>query len=199
MALEARDHGYDDLMDLIEDLKRRKVHVASGVLDGSGEGPDAGISMAGLATVHEFGTTIDHPGGTPYVVPPKGTIGEGVLFVKKDSEHGRRAIALGNVTKPHKIVIPERAPIRKTLDEQGQKINTAAVRMCVGIVEGSETVESGLGKVGEFVSSQIRRTIQRGVEPPNAPSTIKKQGSSKPLIDDGLLLRSYTYQVREGD
>lgn len=200
MALEERDHGYDSLLELVEDLKERKVHVAIGVVgDDASDEVQEGLTMAGLAAVHEFGATIDHPGGTPYVIPPKGTIGEGVLFVKKDSEHGRRAIALGHVTKPHKIVIPERALIRKTLDEQESKINEAAVRMVTRVAEGKETVESGLGKVGEFVSSQIRRTIQRGVEPPNAPSTIRRKKSSKPLIDTGLLIRSYTYKVREGD
>ena len=163
MSLEERDHGYDDILALVEDLKRRKVHVAIGVVgdDAGKEIPDAdGLSMAGLAAVHEFGAWAG-PGRS--------------------------------------VWIPERAPIRKTLDERGAAINTAAVRMVTRVAEGKETVESGLGKVGEFVSSQIRRTIQRGVEPPNAPSTIERKKSSKPLIDEGLLIRSYTYQVREGD
>ena len=163
MALEERDYGYDSLMALVEDLKKRKVHVAIGVLgdDAGKEIPDAdGITMAGLAAVHEFGAMAGPGRKTP---------------------------------------IPERAPIRKTLDEQAEKINTAAVRMVTRVAEGKETIESGLGKVGEFVSSQIRRTIQQGVEPENAPSTIAKKKSSKPLIDTGLLIRSYTYQVREGE
>lgn len=163
MALEERDHGYDSLLELVEDLKKRKVHVAIGVVgdDAGKEIPDAdGLSMAGLAAVHEFGAWAG-PGGKTWV--------------------------------------PERAPIRKTLDEEEAKINAAAVRMVTRVAAGQETIESGLGKVGEFVSSQIRRTIQRGVEPENAPSTIARKKSSKPLIDTGLLIRSYTYQVREGE
>lgn len=198
MALEERDHGYDSLLELVEDLKERKVHVAIGVVgdDAGKEIPDAdGLSMAGLAAVQEFGATINHPGGQPYSLTD-----EGAYFLKKDSRAGQAAIAAGMVTKPHVIKIPERAPIRKTLDEQESRINEAAMRMLSRVVEGSETVESGLGKVGEFVSSQIRRTIQQGVEPPNAPSTIRKKKSSKPLIGiEGRLIRSYTYKVREGE
>jgi len=160
VTVEDRDHGYKDLLELVDDLKRRKMHVAVGVLDGSGEIPDEGISVAGLATVHEFGAWAG---------------------------------------KNRKVWVPERAPIRKTLDEAENRINVAATRVLTKAARGDISVEAALGTLGEFVTSQIRRTIQRGVEPPNAESTIARKKSSKPLIDTGLLLRSYTYQVREGE
>ena len=194
--MEDRDRGYSSLMELIQDLKEERIHVAIGVLDGSGGEvalDDNGLTVAGLATVHEFGAEIDHPGGTPYVV-----VGGRARFVKKDSPEGKKAISAGRVTGPHRIRIPERAPIRKTLDAEKERINTAAKRLLTAVVDRKISQRRALGQLGEFISSQIRRTIQRGIRPPNAPGTIRKKRSSKPLIDTGFLVRSYTYQVRTG-
>lgn len=157
--MEDRDKGYKDLQELVKDLTSSDTYVAIGVLDGSGEVPDEGITVAGLATVHEFGAWAG-PG--------------------------------------HSVWIPERAPIRKTLDEQEDKINRATTRLLSNVVAGKENIDNALDKLGLFVSSQIRRTIQIGVTPENAPSTKAKKGSSKPLVDTGLLIRSYTHQVRHG-
>jgi len=158
--MEDRDSGYSDLMALVEDLKRRDSHVAVGVLGdvgGADEVSDDGLTMAGLATVHEFGTT-----------------------------------------RPHKIEIPERAPIRKTLDRVDGNIQRIATRLLKKVVEGDLKRDQALGKLGLYIESQIRRTIQMGVDPPNASGTIRRKQSSKPLIDEGQLLNSYTHQVRQG-
>lgn len=190
------DHGMDRLQAVLRDLGRRDARVAVGVVDGSGgeEPVSEGLSMAGLAAVHEFGATINHPGGTPYTV-----VGGQARFVRKDSPEGIEAIAAGRVTGPHVIEIPERAPLRKTIDEQGGQIKAAAVRVLTDMIDGKRTLENALDTLGEFTAGQVRRTIQRGVEPANAPSTIRQKKSSKPLVDEGLMVRSYTHQVRMGE
>ena len=193
--MRERDLGYTSTMDLIRHLTASKTRVVVGVVGDDGGAEDlGGITMAGLATVHEYGATINHPGGTPYFIGDKGAV-----FLKRDSPAGVAAIAAGRVTKPHKIVIPERAPIRKTFDEQRGRIMGASARLMRQVVAGQIELPEALGKMGEFASAQIRRTIQRGVTPPLAPSTIRRKKSSKPLIDEGLLINSYTYQVREGE
>jgi hypothetical protein len=52
-----------------------------------------------------------------------------------------------------------------------------------------------LGEVGAGIVREAFPTSGYGNWQPNAPSTIAKKGSSKPLIDTGVLSRSITYDV----
>ena len=52
-----------------------------------------------------------------------------------------------------------------------------------------------LDRVGEIVRSDIVNSITNLRTPPNSEATIKRKGSSNPLIDTGLLRRSVTYKV----
>lgn len=53
-----------------------------------------------------------------------------------------------------------------------------------------------MGKLGEIVKNDIVVSITKFSTPPNAQSTIRQKGSSKPLIDTGLMRRSVTYKVK---
>jgi hypothetical protein len=53
-----------------------------------------------------------------------------------------------------------------------------------------------LQQVGEAVAGQLRQSIVDLVDPPLAPSTIKRKGHSKPLIDTGHMLNSVDYEVQ---
>lgn len=54
-----------------------------------------------------------------------------------------------------------------------------------------------VGKVGVTVSSDIKMSITKTLTPPNAKATIKKKGSSHPLIDTGLLRAAIDYKVNQ--
>lgn len=49
--------------------------------------------------------------------------------------------------------------------------------------------------VGAHVAGEIQREIVRLREPPNAPSTIARKGSSNPLVDTGVMRQSVTWRV----
>lgn len=54
--------------------------------------------------------------------------------------------------------------------------------------------------IGEAITGQLRQSIVDTNEPPNAPSTIRKKGHAKPLVDSGHMLNSVSYEVlRRGD
>lgn len=53
-----------------------------------------------------------------------------------------------------------------------------------------------MGKLGEIIRNDIAMSITKFSTPPNAQSTIEQKGSSKPLIDTGLMRRSVTYKVK---
>ena len=42
----------------------------------------------------------------------------------------------------------------------------------------------------------VQKTIKEGSFVPNAPSTIRKKGSDKPLIDTGRLRQSVNYHIK---
>lgn len=52
------------------------------------------------------------------------------------------------------------------------------------------------GLVGLTIQKRIQLSITQLTTPPNAPSTIKKKGSSNPLIDTGVLRKSVAYTIK---
>jgi HK97 gp10 family phage protein len=57
----------------------------------------------------------------------------------------------------------------------------------------AESMEKG----GAVMANAMRRTIDAGVPPPNAPSTIAQKGSSKTLFDTGLMYGEIQSEVRD--
>ncbi|CAI3933441.1 phage virion morphogenesis protein [Commensalibacter communis] len=58
-------------------------------------------------------------------------------------------------------------------------------------------IEQSLEAFGNIVAGQVKLEINNLLDPPLSPYTIKKKGSSKPLIDTGLLINSVVYQVEK--
>lgn len=85
--------------------------------------------------------------------------------------------------------IPARPYLTKAIDENTRSLENFSTKVFKKIMDGMD-LEKGLGLLGEEVVSVIRRMITTLAEPPNAPSTIKKKGSSNPLIDTGRLRAS---------
>ncbi|MDE9495734.1 hypothetical protein KKJ09_19635 [Xenorhabdus bovienii] len=93
--------------------------------------------------------------------------------------------------------IPERSFLRSTVSENKEN---AAKFLAKNIREALLTdgdKETPFALLGEKIAGEVKRKIQAGIDPPLDPKTIKRKGSSKPLIDTGQLLQSITYEVRE--
>ena len=91
--------------------------------------------------------------------------------------------------------VPERSFIRAWFDEASAE-NRAALKNALALVlRGEKTIEEALTLVGLRFVGKMQQRISKGVEPPNAASTIKAKGSSKPLIDTGQLRQSLTFLV----
>lgn len=52
--------------------------------------------------------------------------------------------------------------------------------------------------MGEHIKGQLQASIQATNSPPNAPSTVKRKGFDKPLIDTGTAWNSVDYDVSSG-
>lgn len=91
---------------LMKDLDK-KVSIRVGIIGEQAyeTHPHTDLTMAHLGAIHEFGATIQHPGGTPYTIDENGL----AHFVSKDKGEGLPK------TKPHTITIPARSFLRATL------------------------------------------------------------------------------------
>lgn len=85
--------------------------------------------------------------------------------------------------------IPPRPFFRNALKQNQKKWITFYKR---GLKQRDKNI---VGKVGVMASSDIKMSITKTLTPPNAKSTIKKKGSSHPLIDTGLLRSAIDYKV----
>ena len=90
--------------------------------------------------------------------------------------------------------IPARPFFRNTIAEkQDEWADNAA-----SILQHTDgDVGMALALIGESVKGDIVETIQNFNEPENAPSTVKKKGFNKPLIDTGDLWRAIQSEVVE--
>lgn len=102
--------------------------------------------------------------------------------------------------------IPGHIPSRPFMRSGLQRAKAGASKLLGKLLEKLDPKVTGeqlktkastiLGKVGAYVAAQIKQGIASGGFAANAPSTVARKGSSKPLIDTGLLRQSLTWQVR---
>lgn len=152
----------------------------------------AGPSILEVAVWNNYGATINHPGGTPYIIKPNGM----VEFVGLNVQGAKRLPK----TKPHKIVIPARpfmematAAIEQEWRRLQAKIMERARRTGKAV-----NVKAALELAGVMGEDKVKEMIGNGSFEPNAPSTIRKKGSSKPLEgESGALKQAPTHMVRE--
>ena len=94
--------------------------------------------------------------------------------------------------------IPPRPFLRIATDEHGGEWQDLAEK-CVGkIIEGALDENRALHLIGLQAQKDVQATIKDSSNfTPNAPATIARKGSSKPLIDTGRLRQSIRYRVEE--
>lgn len=176
------------LQDELQKLSGGNKMVLVGLPEGEGEA-DSGMTIAQIGAVHEFGAEINHPGGTSYGFKTKKDAEDGkVRFLKK----GEGFMELGE-TGPHVINIPAR-PWLQTGVEEGMKEYLEVMED--GIADGLDT-DMILEMVGVLAVGHVQQKIVDVRTPPNASSTIKKKGSSNPLVDKGVLGQSVSFLLTD--
>ncbi len=88
--------------------------------------------------------------------------------------------------------VPQRSFVRATVDARESEIQSAQARQ---IIAGKITAGTALERLGAKIQGMMQQRIAQGIEPENAPSTIERKGSSKPLVDTGQLRSAISYQV----
>jgi hypothetical protein len=91
--------------------------------------------------------------------------------------------------------IPERSFLRAGIDEGRRRLQEFAKSQAVRVLLGKIKKKNALKLLGLKAEEGVIRKIDKGPFKPNAPATIKKKGSSKPLIDTGRLRQAITSRV----
>lgn len=127
---------------------------------------------------------------------PKGTEAETVSY-----PDGTRVIdvAIWNefgTERDGKQHIPPRPFLASTVDDVNKQCQPILDQSVVVLNEGNtERYDQLLDTAGSLAAGILKQRIIDLREPPNAPRTIKKKGSSNPLYDTGLLAQSATYKI----
>lgn len=90
---------------------------------------------------------------------------------------------------------PARSFLRAWFDGARDDILDRLQKEMQGVIAGKRTKEQALERVGMWAVGQIQARIAAGIAPPNAESTIRRKGSSTPLIDVGALRSAISYKV----
>ena len=92
--------------------------------------------------------------------------------------------------------IPSRPFIRNSVDNHSDEINSFLMEKRNDLVHGA-SAKQVLNEIGLFQKNMIQSEIIDGSFEANAESTIKKKGSSRPLIDTGRMRQSVNYVVQK--
>ena len=80
---------------------------------------------------------------------------------------------------------------KKAQNEIKEYLNT----QIENIISGELTGQGAYDNLGVFVVQKIKKTIMSGNFAPNDAKTIKRKGSSTPLIDTHSLYNSISYEI----
>ena len=137
---------------------------------------EGGAPMLVIAAANEFGAKIPKQFKTTHVQGPMGS-------AKERDESAKW------------IIIPERSYLRAGFDAHADEIHGKMEHLLGLVLEGKSTGRHALNVLGGFVATRIQAYLTDLKTPPLAESTIKRKGSSNPLIDTGQLRDSITWQV----
>lgn len=93
--------------------------------------------------------------------------------------------------------VPERSFMRSTVDEQRTSYS-GVLASVLRVADSVSALERGLGRLGLRGVRDVQRKITSNVPPPNAPSTVRRKGSTGTLRDTGRLRQSIDFEVTLG-
>lgn len=183
------DRGWGRLIDQIRYFEKNAVDV--GIQ--AGEDAENGFDMAALAAVHEFGAYINmkpRHQNLYWKVQRNGQVKRGFARKAKSNFMTRHQV------RGYTIKIPSRPFMRRTFDTGKAEINDFIQQVVKRVYSMAITGQRAYQLIGTKYEAMVKRKLTEGPWKPNAPATIRRKRSSRPLIDAGRLRRSIRYVVR---
>ena len=92
--------------------------------------------------------------------------------------------------------LPERSFLRSSLLENKELYKRQLAALMKQVVRGEITPDEAYNKMGAIAAGKAQEVILNGDLAALKPETIRRKGSSKPLIDTGQLVQSITWDIR---
>jgi hypothetical protein len=130
----------------------------------------------------------------------KPTVSMGIHEAKGSATHGKgpaTIIDIANFNEFGTSRIPARSFIGDWFDEDEPKMREDLLHLMQSAVAGKMTADEALEILGQTGVGRIQQRISAGIEPANSESTIHQKGSSKPLVNKGILRSSIDYEVKK--
>lgn len=90
--------------------------------------------------------------------------------------------------------IPARPFISDCAEKNAGQIQEAQKRLVYRVYQGSLSADGALAQLGAWYVNVQKGHILHGGWTPNAPATIKRKGSNKPLVDTGQLVNTVDWE-----
>lgn len=176
---------------------KKELSTVKGVKAGYFEG-DAypnGLEVAKNALIQEYGAKIHVPEQHRTIYrslnEKNGQFNRNGRFVKKKKSNFAQDV----VIPAHDVVIPPRPFMRNAV----QKDQATWAKVLQDSMEKGLSLRKCMKNVGVAMQTSIAKSINEIQDPPNAPSTVRKKGSAKPLVDTVYLKNSIAYEVIKHD
>ena len=90
--------------------------------------------------------------------------------------------------------IPARPFVSDCAEKNAGQIKEAQKRLVYRVYQGSLSADGALAQLGAWYVNVQQGHILHGGWTPNAPATIKRKGSNKPLVDTGQLVNTVDWE-----
>lgn len=91
--------------------------------------------------------------------------------------------------------VPSRPFMGNTWEKNKRKYDQRLMEAVYRLEIGRSKIEAKLSQLGADMVRDIQETIDAGVNPPNAASTLRYKKGSTPLVDSGKLRNSIAFRV----
>lgn len=121
-----------------------------------------------------------------------GEISVGVHGAEGSAAHEGGGESIAEIAEAHEFGagVPQRSFLRGWFDErQGEIEKVLSAQLELSLRQG-KSLDWALERVALWAQGDIQKRIAAGIMPPNSEETIRRKGSSKPLIDTGVLKAS---------
>lgn len=90
--------------------------------------------------------------------------------------------------------IPARPFVSDCAEKNAGQIQEAQKRLVYRVYQGGLSADGALAELGAWYVNVQKGHILHGGWTPNAPATIKRKGSNKPLVDTGQLVNTVDWE-----
>lgn len=96
--------------------------------------------------------------------------------------------------------VPQRSWLGDWFDENQPRLVKQISGVAKAVLKGKvDSLQNGFEQLGSLYVGEIQKRIAQRIDPPLSEYTIKKKGSSVPLIDTEQLRSAITFKVTTGD